>query len=86
MQEQNKTRLRLKPYTPKQLEKEKCFRCGAPAEYQWSACADQNVWRPLCRQCDFDLNVMVIKWMGFKDWKRKLKDYASLIKVKFTGK
>lgn len=74
---------RKRPYTPNQLSKEKCFRCGAPAEFQWSACADDNHWRPLCGPCDLQLNVMVVRWLGFKNWQAMIKRYARKIGQKW---
>lgn len=76
---------RKRPYTARQLKGCKCFRCGDSAEYQWNACADGNTWRPLCAKCDLGLNVLVLKWLGFKDWRRKIAEYAKSIGQKFRG-
>ncbi len=75
----------MKPFTPAQIKKMECCRCRKPAEYQWSACADDNKWRPLCAQCDFDLNVMVMKWYGFRGWVGKVRKYAKLLGLKWSG-
>lgn len=76
---------RQNKFTHNQLRKQKCTRCEQTAEYQWSACADDNAWRPLCPKCDYDLNVMVIRWYGFPDAEKKLKKYAKLLKVKYQA-
>jgi len=76
---------RKRPYTPNQIAKGKCFRCGAQAEFQWSACADDNHWRLLCGPCDLELNVMVVRWLGFKNWASKIKRYARRIGQKWSN-
>lgn len=53
---------RIKPYTKLGLTRLNCIRCGEPAKTQWQICADSNIYRPICLQCDFDLNVMVMHW------------------------
>ncbi len=45
---------RRKPYTARGIVRLACFRCGRPARFQWSICADGNVQRPLCGECDAD--------------------------------
>lgn len=67
--------MRKEPYTEKGILRLKCFRCKNKAVHQWQICADGNVYRPLCLKCDIALNRMVLKWMGFKDWKSKTKKY-----------
>jgi protein-arginine kinase activator protein McsA len=57
----------------------KCFRCGSPARFQWQICSDDNVYRPVCEKCDVELNEMVLKWAGFKDWKEKIERYKERI-------
>ena len=29
------------------------------------ACSDGNIYRPLCKECDIELNGVVLWWMGF---------------------
>lgn len=54
---------RLKPYTVLGLARMKCIRgCGRQAFSQWQICADGNVYRGICRECDADLNAMVMRW------------------------
>lgn len=79
------SQVRTKAYTDAQLYKMKCVRCDKPAEFQWSSCADDNVWRPLCGQCDLELNSLVMRWYGFSDWRKKIVRYARKIGRKFTG-
>lgn len=56
---------RTKPYTARGIKRLKCIRCGAQAHATWQACADNNVYRPLCKSCDIELNGAVLWWMGF---------------------
>jgi hypothetical protein len=67
--------VRKKPYTQIGIKRLKCFRCGEPASEQWGICADGNVWRPICKKCDVELNEMVLKFMGFEDWEKKIEKY-----------
>lgn len=55
---------RKKPYTVVGLARLKCVRCGAKATQQWSACADNNIVRPICTECDIDLNQLALEFMG----------------------
>lgn len=67
--------MRKKPYTLTGIRRLKCFRCGNQAVHQWQICADDNVYRPICLECDIALNEMVLKWMGFSNWKEKIERY-----------
>jgi len=69
---------RKKPYTEIGIRRLKCFRCGKPACYQWQICSDNNIYRPICVECDIALNEMVLKWMGFTDWKQKIDKYKKI--------
>lgn len=75
---------RKKPYTEAEIPNTKCVRCGKQARFQWNACADNNLWRPLCERCDIMVNVLVLKFLGFEDWKDKMKAYCRKIGVRWT--
>jgi len=72
--------MRTKPYTEIGIKRMKCFRCGCKASFQWQICSDDRQYRPICLKCDIELNEMVLKWMGFKDWKVKIEEYKRVIK------
>ena len=55
---------RKEPYTVLELRKRTCVRCGRRPQQQWAACADDNVWRPMCNDCDILLNLLVLVFMG----------------------
>ncbi len=71
--------MRKKPYTEIGILRKKCFRCSARAKFQWQICADDNIWRPLCADCDIKLNEMVLRFMKFKNWKKKVEDYRKYV-------
>lgn len=73
---------RKKPYSETGIRRLKCCRpgCGNRAEYQWSACANGNLHVPICPACDLELNEMVLRWMGFPDWREKIKAYREKVK------
>lgn len=55
--------MRRTPYTAIGIARMKCIRgCGRQARYQWQICSDGNVYRPVCRECDVELNEMVMRW------------------------
>jgi len=66
---------RKTPYMSKGIKKIKCFRCGKPSSEQWQICSDDNIYRGICTECDVALNEVVLKFMGFEDWKEKMDKY-----------
>lgn len=66
---------RRRPYTDAGIKRVPCARCGSPARYQWNICSDGNLFRPICEACDVALNRLVLRWMGFKDWRNKIRRY-----------
>ena len=66
---------RKKPYTVIGLARCKCFRCGAKPSAQWQICADGNTYRPICTQCDIELNELVLRWAGDPAWRQKIASY-----------
>lgn len=72
---------RTKPYTEIGIRRLKCYRCGAQAEYQWSACADGNIWRPLCARCDVGLNAVALKFMHDPQYDEKMTAYSEMMGV-----
>lgn len=68
--------MRTKPYTEIGIKRLPCFRCGnKPSRSQWQICADGNQYRPICRQCDIELNALVLKFMGDDRANEKMKEY-----------
>ena len=58
--------MRRIPYSEIGIKRVPCFRCGVkPSVHQWQVCADGNVFRPLCQECDIALNRLVLEWMKF---------------------
>lgn len=55
----------------------KCSRahCHRQAEASWAGCADENILRPLCYECDVWLNWMVQKWWGDPAYRNKIRKY-----------
>lgn len=66
---------RMTPYTERGISRVPCFRCDRPSVHQWQICADDNVFRGLCDECDEALNELVLRWMGFTDAFEKIKRY-----------
>jgi transposase-like protein len=56
----------------------KCYRCGNEATETWNICSDGNRERYVCTPCDIELNELVLKFFGFRQWKSKMKRYKKL--------
>lgn len=54
------------PYSSDGIARLMCSRagCDRKAYATWGACADDNVQRPLCAECDVEVNRIVLDWMG----------------------
>lgn len=66
---------RREPYTSLGIKRVPCVRCGAPAVHQWNVCADRNVYRALCLDCDIALNKLVLEWANDPDAAEKVARY-----------
>lgn len=66
---------RKQPYTEIGIRRLTCVRCGNQASQQWQVCADDNVFRPICIDCDIALNVLVLGWMGDSKLENKISKY-----------
>lgn len=55
--------VRKKPYTERGIRRVPCARCGAPSRFQWQICADGNLFRGLCAECDVAVNEMVARFV-----------------------
>ena len=69
--------MRKTPYTEIGIRRLKCFRCENKAQFQWQICSDGNQFRPICLDCDVELNEMVLNFMVFKDWKEMIEKYKA---------
>ncbi len=66
-----------KPYTANGIKQVECARCGnKPSAQQWQICADGNLYRPICMDCDIQLNLLVLEFMGFSDADELVDRYA----------
>ena len=55
---------RKKPYTDASIKRVPCFRCGRPSSQQWQICALNNEYKGVCKECDIELNRLVLNFMG----------------------
>lgn len=71
---------RTKPYTKIGIRRLPCYRCGErPSVHQWNICADNNVFRAICLECDIDLNRMVLEWIKDPDIDSKMAEYIASV-------
>lgn len=68
---------RREPYTEAGIRRLPCYRCGQRAQFQWSICADGNLQRPLCLDCDVALNRLVLAWAGDPEAEAKADRYEA---------
>lgn len=67
---------RRQPYTATGVKRLPCVRgCGRKAHASWQACADGGIYRPLCLECDIEINEMVLRWMRDPEWESKMAAY-----------
>jgi len=64
------------PYTEIGILRLPCIRCGSQAEFQWQICSDGNNYRPLCIECDIELQRVVLKFMKHPHVEQLVNDYA----------
>lgn len=72
-----------KSYTAAGITRLKCIRCGAKARHEWSICADGNRPRPVCLDCDIELNRMVLTWANDPDATAKADRYEAEQRAKY---
>lgn len=68
-------------YSQGEVERLMCSHagCGRRASSTWGGCADGNILRPLCAECDIDMNRIVEEWSGDRHWESKLVAYANRV-------
>jgi len=74
--------VRTKPYTAIGIRRKKCIRfavCGNMASTQWQICADGRQYRPVCADCDVELNALVLAWGMIPDGARKIRLYREKV-------
>lgn len=73
----------LPDYSARGITRLLCARagCGRQAHATWGACADANWRRPLCPECDFELNARVLTWFGDPDAEAKLIAYRERLEA-----
>lgn len=66
-------------YTQAEIEQRMCAvaGCGRFAFATWGGCADDNVLRPFCAECDIELNWLVLEWSGDPDREAKIIAYVN---------
>lgn len=65
--------------------KYRCYKCkklfNKNKVQTWNVCSDGNKKRLVCTKCDIELNEMVLKFIGFRNWKSKIKKYKEKMNV-----
>ena len=69
---------RRQPYSAIGIRRLPCVRCSKPAQTQWQICADNRLFRPLCLQCDIELNEMVMRWIWGNKREDDLRKYRTM--------
>lgn len=70
---------RRQPYTETGIKRLPCVRCGKPATQQWQICADGNLFRPICTECDVLLNEMVLRFARDPEVQEKIERYRECL-------
>jgi hypothetical protein len=53
--------------------------CNRQAHASWGGCADNNIARPLCAECDVLLNYLALLWWGDPETPAKMAQYAASV-------
>ncbi len=69
--------MRKKPYTEIGIKRVPCLRCGKPSSRQWQICSLGNRYAGVCTKCDIELNELVLKFMGIKDYEKIMLYYKA---------
>jgi hypothetical protein len=69
---------RRQPYTAEGIKRLPCVRCGNPAHATWTVCADGNLHRPICLECDIAINEMVLAFVRLPGWRKKAANYRTV--------
>ena len=68
--------MRRKPYTATGIRRAKCCKCGAQGFSTWQACADDQIYRVLCKRHDIELNRLSVTFaLGKEAAKPKIEAY-----------
>lgn len=54
-----------------------CVRCGQPSQCQWSVCANNGQYVPMCIDCDIALNHLVLTFLNFDDPDTLVNEYTA---------
>lgn len=70
-------------YMQYEVRQRMCSRagCDRPGYAAWSACCDDNIQRPLCAECDVELNYKALLWHGDPDAEAKITAYANRVEA-----
>jgi hypothetical protein len=70
---------RKKPYTKMGIKRLDCSvkGCKNKAEFQWQICADNNLYRPICRKHDIEMNRVVLQFIKDPDKIKKMREYEN---------
>ena len=55
----------------------KCYRCLKGGNQTWNIWSDGNKDRWIGNKCDIELNELVLRFMGFRNWRAKMKKYIN---------
>lgn len=77
--------MRTRPYTAIGIRRLTCFRatCNNRAATQWQICSDKRQYRPVCLECDIDLNRMVLEWAGFDNVEERIAQYRKELEDRY---
>lgn len=75
------------PYSADGIRRVLCSRrgCGRRAYATWGACADDNWQRPLCAECDVELNELALRWIGDPQVDEKIAAYSQRVREAIGG-
>lgn len=78
---------RKKPYGVRAIKKQRCAICGEPAVAQWSLCALDNRYIPVCRHHDIEINASLVRQIVHDEAEaaQVLQEYAARVYPEMTS-
>lgn len=77
-----KSKGRKLPYTEKGITRMQCAitACNNQAYYQWKICSNNNLFTPICVDCDIMINKIFLKLIAGKNFDKLINKYIKFAK------
>lgn len=67
---------RKEAYTQIGISRVPCSRCGKSSNQQWQACSYNRYFVAICKECDIELNRLVLEFLKISNKEELMKEYT----------